>query len=76
MKKEWAGELRSNRLPPKAFDNKQKITTWMVYWTFSMIGTFLGEWLINLWNVIYNLFGNLYDRVGNSVFKNFEEDFK
>jgi len=74
--KEWASRLRSNKLPPTAADNKGRITTWMIYWTFSMVGTLFGDWLKDLFNIIYNLFGNVYDKISGSVFSKFEEDFK
>ena len=66
--KEWVKEAKMYKLVPKASDNKARITTWMMYWSFSMIGTLLGDWLSQLWNAIYNLFGNMYDRISKAVF--------
>lgn len=66
--KEWLSDVRIYKLVPKASDNKARITTWMMYWSFSMIGTLLGDWLTQLWNALYNLFGNLYDKITKLVF--------
>ncbi len=75
-KQAWKSKIEYKEFPPKASTNKSRITTWMIYWTFSMVGTFFGDWLKDLFNFIYNLFGNVYDKISHSVFGKFEEDFK
>lgn len=71
----WGRELRYKNFPPKASDNKSRITTWMVYWAFSMLGTFLGDFLTQFFDTIYRMFGNLYDRMTNLVWKDMGDEF-
>lgn len=66
--KDWLSKVKMYKLVPKASDNKSKIVTWMMYWLFSMIGTLFGDWLSQIWNAIYGLFGNMYDRISKAVF--------
>jgi len=75
-KEDWKSEMMWRNLPPTAKENKSRLMTWCSYWLVSMIGTFLGDFLQQAFDVIYNLLGNLYDRITKAVFGKFDEDFK
>jgi hypothetical protein len=64
----------SQWLIPKARDNKRKITTWMIYWVFSAFGFVFGDMVKIVYDYVYSIFGNLYDRVTHHVFKDFREE--
>lgn len=72
----WAAELKYKNFPPKASDNKSRITTWMIYWVFSAVGTVFGTFLTDIFNHIYNLFGNLYDKLSRFVFRDIGKEFE
>jgi len=59
---EFAREKR-----PKASDNKQRITTWMLLWPFSFSWWVL-TWPRELFNWLYQRLSTLYDRMSERVF--------
>lgn len=59
---------------PQASDHKQKIMTWMYLWPFSMLGTFLSDFLRKLWGNLYNWMSGIYDSISLAVWKGTEND--
>jgi hypothetical protein len=52
--------------PLRASRNKSKIMIWLVWWPASLFWTFAHDFLVEIWNHVYNLFVNLYDKIANS----------
>ncbi len=50
----------------RASRNKTKIMVWLVWWPASLFWTFTHDFLVEVWNHVYNLFANLYDRIADS----------
>lgn len=59
---------------PVASQNKEKIMNWMYLWPFSMLGTFLSDFLRNIWTKLYNWMGGIYDSISLAVWKGTEND--
>lgn len=56
-----------------ASENKSRITGWIAYWPFSIVGYFLGDFLTNVFKNVYRVLSSLYEKMGNAVFAGFEE---
>ena len=54
---------------PTAQDNKERITTWILWWPTSLFWTILNDPLVKLANAIYDRFQGIYSRISNMVFK-------
>ncbi len=63
----WANPPKINI--PQASDNKGKIIAWMIYWPFSLVGTLLNDPVRKLFNLIFDQFKNLYQKMADSIFK-------
>lgn len=84
LRVEWTKKLQSqsrydrhyvlNGAPPEASQNKEKIMNWMYLWPFSMLGTFLSDFLRNVWTSIYNWMGGIYDSIARAVWSGTEND--
>lgn len=48
--------------------NKAKLTCWVVWWPFSVIGYILGDLLIDMFNYIFKQFGEVYNKLSNRHF--------
>ena len=57
-----------------ARENKGRIMGWIAHWPFSMVGSVLGDFLTRIVKSIYNVLSDLYDRMANHVFKDFDQD--
>lgn len=57
------------RYIPKVSDNKEQITTWIVFWPFSVIRYALESLLKDFFNGIIKMFTGWYDRITISQFK-------
>lgn len=55
-------------------NNKARITWWISHWPFSIIGTFIGDFLVQIWDKVYEMFDGLYTRISDYVYKEFEND--
>lgn len=64
-----------NPIVPPLSQNKTKITGWMVYWPISVILFFFEDFLSKLFDAIYDMFSNVYQRISDSVFKGTGDDF-
>lgn len=65
-------------VPPRpvssyASRNKGRITSWICHWPLSIIATFFGQFLSRFvrW-LIMDVFGGVYNGIGNLVFKDYE----
>ena len=59
---------------PNAKDHKEKIINWMYLWPFSVLGTFLADFIIECWNWLYKFMGGVYDTIALAVWKGTEQD--
>lgn len=61
--------------PAKSFakNNKGQIFGWIGHWPFSMIGTFIGDFIKRIVTNIYLLLQGLFDRISNHVFSDFDK---
>lgn len=92
LKDEWRKHVISNRcyklnyhysdiegynpaIPPLS-RNKARITGWMVYWPISFVLFFFEDFLAKIFDAIYDMFSNVYQRISDSVFKGMGDDFK
>ena len=55
---------------PTAAENKNRITAWMSFWPFSLVGAFLNDPVRRLFSWIFNRFRGLYQDLADSIFKN------
>lgn len=55
---------------PKAAKNKRRITAWMAYWPFSVVGTVINDPIRRLFRFLFNQFKALYQRIADHVFRN------
>ena len=60
--------------PPEANKNKEKIMNWMYLWPFSILGTFLSDFVREVWEWLYERMGKIYDNIAKMVWKGVEED--
>jgi len=70
------GDIQNDNpaIPPLS-QNKTKITGWMVYWPISIVLFFFEDFLSKLFDAIYDMFSNVYQRISDSVFKGTGDDF-
>lgn len=54
---------------PQASFHKGKIIAWCAYWPFSLIGTLLNDPARKAFNIIFDQFKNLYQKMADSIFK-------
>jgi len=57
-----------------ARNNQARIYAWIGHWPFSMIGSLFGDFLGRIVKMIYRSLTNLYDRMANNIFKDFESE--
>jgi hypothetical protein len=60
----------SGSLPPRAFENKERLVFWAMYWPWSLIGTFLTDWVKELYDRLVDFFSGLYQRTADYIFRN------
>jgi len=53
--------------------NKARITTWMVFWIFSLIETFLGDFLQRVFASLYNAVAGLFQRMSDGMASKYSE---
>lgn len=56
-------------IPPKAAENKGRITFWMIYWPFSAPWTLINEPVKRFFNFIYNRIANLLQGMSDRLFR-------
>jgi hypothetical protein len=62
------GQLLS-RERPRAAKSKARITAWMAFWPFSVVGTVLNDPVRRLFNFLYSQFKALYQKMSDFVFR-------
>lgn len=61
---------------PMAARNKKKITAWMIFWPFSMVGTVLNDPVKRIFTFLFGRFKHLYQKMSDRVFKDVDFDPK
>ena len=54
-------------------NNKGRITTWMIFWPFSLLETFVGDFLANMFDRIYRSIHGLLQRMSDSMASKYSE---
>jgi len=54
-------------------NNKARITTWMVFWFFSLIETFLGDFLQRVFASLYKAVAGLFQRMSDGMASKYSE---
>lgn len=62
--------INSNRM---VRNNKGRITTWMIFWPFSLLETFVGDFLANMFDRIYRSIHGLLQRMSDSMASKYSE---
>ncbi len=62
------GQLLS-RERPRAAKSKARITAWMAFWPFSVVGTILNDPVRRLFNFLFTNFKALYQKMADHVFR-------
>lgn len=62
------GQLLS-RERPRAAKSKARITAWMAFWPFSVVGTVLNDPVRRLFNFLFTNFKALYQKMADHVFR-------
>ncbi len=57
--------IKAYYFPKRALSvhNKDRIATWIFMWPISVVSYVLGEFLVDIFNKIYDLLGSVYDRM-------------
>lgn len=60
--------------PSRSFakNNKGRLTGWVAMWPFSMIGTFIGDFLTKVFDHVVKALSGIYDSISNAVWKEME----
>lgn len=53
--------------------NKSRITTWMIFWPFSLLGTFIGDFLHRVFTTIYKAIAGGLQRMSNRMASRYSE---
>lgn len=53
---------------PRAVEHKARIVSWMSFWPFSVVGTFLNDPIRRLFNWLFNSFKALYQKMADKLF--------
>jgi len=74
----WKASLydyRGNSLNvrPRAAKNKSRITSWAIFWPFSLVGTLINDPLRRLWNLIWGAVKGLYQKMSDRMFASHPE---
>lgn len=59
---------------PVAKQNKEQISSWIIFWPFSVLRYIIGRALVDALNWIVDQFGGVYNRITNSLFPKFTND--
>lgn len=77
LKNEWRAHVAgrfSGKFPPQATDHKASIMLWISYWPVSSFWTLLNDPLKRIAVAIYNVMGNVYQRISNAMFSEIGRD--
>lgn len=53
---------------PRAAKNKARITAWMAFWPYSVVGTILNDPIRRVFNWLFNGFKALYQKMSDAIF--------
>jgi hypothetical protein len=53
---------------PRAVNNKARITAWMSFWPYSLVGTLLNDPVRRLFNAIFSWVKGLYQKMADAMF--------
>lgn len=67
---------RFDQFPPQASKNKRRITGWIVYWPFCIIGAFFGDFIGRLANIAWVWLAGTFQRISNHAFSSRFDEFK
>ena len=56
-----------------ASNHKSRITAWLMFWPFSILGTIFDDFLFRLWENIYEVCSTSFQRISDSVFADINE---
>jgi hypothetical protein len=54
-------------------NNKVRVTSWMIYWPFSLLGTFFGDFLYRVFTAIYKGIANMLQGMSNQMASKYSE---
>ena len=69
----WKYKGASLSTRPSATNNKRRITAWMSFWPFSVVGTVINDPIRRLFKFLFDTFKGLYQRIADHVFRNDSE---
>ena len=75
---DWTGTARTMTKPKRESNTfaryqKDRIMGWIAMWPFSVVGTFIGDFLTKIVRRIYDTLRGIYDAIADSAYKEFEE---
>ena len=56
-------------IPFLASEHKSKIVGWIIFWIFSLLGTFINDIVVEIANWLYSKIGNVLQMISNNAFK-------
>lgn len=56
-----------------ATNNKARITTWMFFWPFSLLETFFGDFLSQVFTTLYKMVAGLFQRMSDGMASKYSE---
>lgn len=70
-------ELEKDKRPRRpstetAYYNKHRIVGWIAHWPFSVVGSLIGDVLLQIFRRVFDLLRGVYDRIYGHVFADFE----
>ena len=63
LKDNFRYETNLRDFPPKALNHKSQIVTWTMYWPFSAFWTVFDDFVLNLFNTVFEYFKMSYQRI-------------
>lgn len=66
---ETLGYGYNTKIPFLASDHKQKIIGWIIFWIFSLLGTFINDIIVEIANWLYGKIGNVLQLISDNAFK-------
>lgn len=78
LKRDWqraAPHRTDSGKPPQARRHKSRILMWMSYWPWSVFWTFAHDFVVKVFNRIYNSISSLLQRISDNAFEGVADDF-
>lgn len=61
---------------PLVRDNKKRIIVWMMYWPWSILWTFISDFMRKFFNHLYHLLHDTYQNISDHVWSGVEQDIQ